>query len=113
MGSLVLSAKPIYRVGLGTAVALFATGIFGHIIIGLTHNIYIALLLMVLNDAFLIVPGVLFYSWIQSKAPSNIIGRVFGLSGAISYALVPMGYVIAPMVLEPLGVRLTLSLIHI
>ena len=113
VGSLVLSAKPIYRVGLGTAVALFATGIFGHIIIGLTHNIYIALLLMVLNDAFLIVPGVLFYSWIQSKAPSNIIGRVFGLSGAISYALVPMGYVIAPMVLEPLGVRLTFIIIGI
>lgn len=99
LASSLLMRWPLRQLGWVTGLAAVASGLLGHIALGLTASLPLAALLVLVGSALFALPNILFPTWLQQRVPAPLLGRVFGLVGALSYALVPLGYLLAPWLL--------------
>ncbi|GAA4019849.1 hypothetical protein GCM10022631_36620 [Deinococcus rubellus] len=93
--SFVLACVHTERAALVTALSVIGIGLSGYLGVGLTRSVVAAALLLALADGLAMVPNILFPTWVQQTAPPELQGRVFGLISVATYALVPLGYVVA------------------
>lgn len=105
--STLLMRWEVKAVGWATAVSLMASGLFSHFLLGLSpewpFSLGLALLFVFVGDGLSSLSDIVFPTWLQTRVPPEMLGRVFGLVGAMSYATVPVGYLLAPLVVEELG----------
>ncbi|MDO4263275.1 MAG: MFS transporter [Deinococcus sp.] len=111
LASLLIMRWPLTRLGWVTGLAAVAAGLLSHIGLGLTATLPLALVLVLLGDGLFTLPNILFPTWLQQRVPASLLGRVFGLIGAMSYALVPLGYLLAPGLLAQFSPAHTLMLL--
>lgn len=95
LGVAVLGTVRVRRRGLAILGSLFAAGLLGYLPLGLSREVALGLLAVLLIDGLAMVPNVLYPAWVQSSIPDEYRGRVFGLTGMVSYSLVPLGFVLA------------------
>lgn len=75
--------------------SIFAMGTFGYLLLGASRELWLGLLAVAVIDGLSMVPNILYPAWVQASVPDEYRGRVFGLTGVVSYSLVPIGFVLA------------------
>lgn len=89
--------------GKAIAIASILQACLGYIVLGTSHSVYLGLVAVLFIDGFSMVSNVIYPSYVQSSVPDEYRGRIFGLTGMMSYSLVPVGYVLAGVGTSTLG----------
>jgi MFS family permease len=95
LGVLIMSKSNFKRKGRLLLLSVLLSGVFGYILLGFTREIWLGIIAVIIIDGSTMVGNVLFPTWIQSEVPMEYRGRAFGLTGVVSYSLVPVGFAIA------------------
>lgn len=103
LGVTAMGALRVRRRGLTILGSLFAAGLLGYLPLGLAREVWTGLIAVLLIDGLAMVSNVLYPAWVQSSIPDEYRGRVFGLTGMVSYSLVPLGFLLAGVLAGNLG----------
>lgn len=90
-----------------TAGAIYTVGsIEGLALVGLgsARRLNLASLFLATNDAMAGISGNLFVSYLQRKIDSEFLGRVFSAMNALVMLLTPLGYLVAPILMDEMNV---------
>ncbi|WP_034388973.1 MFS transporter [Deinococcus sp. YIM 77859] len=95
LGITIIGAVRVRHRGRLITGSIFAMGAFGYLLLGASRELWIGLLAVAIIDGLSMVPNILYPAWVQASVPDEYRGRVFGLTGVVSYSLVPVGFVLA------------------
>lgn len=95
LGIAVMGSLRVRRRGLLVTGSLLVMGTLGYLLLGASRELWLCLLAVAIIDGFSLVPNILYPAWVQASVSDEFRGRVFGLTGVVSYSLVPVGFVMA------------------